>query len=102
MPIAFVIAFATLGEGLPRQTFICSTRMTLQEPIALLVLGSIPKASSGLCRLLLSSRAAVRQPSAVSTMLTDVGAALTRPKQALCRIQVHRQSAPGLCRTLYP
>ena len=47
MPIAFVIAFATLGERLPRQTFICSTRMTLQEPITLLVTGGIPKGILG-------------------------------------------------------
>ena len=86
MPITFVIAFATLGEGLQRQTFICSTRMTLQEPITLLVTDGTPTASSGLCRLPPSTRAAIRLPSAASTMLKDAGAALTRPKQALCRI----------------
>ena len=55
MPIAFVIAFATLGGGAatPRHSF-APHNMTLQDPITLLVTGGIPEASLGLCCFLQS------------------------------------------------
>ncbi len=97
MPTAFVIAFATLREGLPRQRFICSTNMTLQDPIDLLVNGGTPERCLGLCCFLLSSWAALWQPSVMSTTLKDAGAALTKPTSPVEDL-ISQTKRPGLCR----
>ena len=95
MPTAFVIAFATLREGLPRQRFICSTNMTLQDPIDLLVNGGTPERCLGLCCFLLSSWAALWQPSVMSTTLKDAGAALTKPTSPVEDL-ISQTKRPGL------